>query len=68
VTGLSVWAAARVMSTAGPSEIVVSDSMRALLSDAGIPLEDRGAYPLKGLPGEWRLHARPGPAGATGEE
>lgn len=59
VTGLAVWIAARVMSTAGASEVVVSDAMREVLESAGNgpSLEDRGAYNLKGLPGEWRIHA-----------
>ena len=60
VSGLAVWAAARVMSAAGPGEILVSEAMRALLMEAGPALKDRGTHVLKGLPGEWRLHALPG--------
>jgi class 3 adenylate cyclase len=62
VSGLAVWAAARVMSTAGPGEIVVSDAMREPLLDAGLALRDRGTHALKGLPGEWRLHALDAPS------
>jgi len=56
VSGLAVWTAARVMATAGPDEIVVSEDMHQVLSDA-VSLEDRGVHILKGIPGEWRLHA-----------
>jgi class 3 adenylate cyclase len=62
VSGLAVWAAARVMSIAGPGEIIVSDAMHEPLVDAGLALQDRGRHSLKGLPGEWRLHALPSPA------
>jgi class 3 adenylate cyclase len=55
VSGLAVWAAARVMAVAGPNETLVSDAMRQQLGDAVI-LEDRGVHNLKGIPGEWRLH------------
>jgi class 3 adenylate cyclase len=56
VSGLAVWAAARVMAAAGPDEIMVSEAMRQALGNQ-VPLEDRGVHILKGLPGEWRLHA-----------
>jgi class 3 adenylate cyclase len=68
VSGLAVWAAARIMATAHQDEIVLSDSTRlALEQAANVPsvalnLEDRGAHTLKGLPGEWRLHALAGSA------
>lgn len=59
VSGLNVWAAARVMSVASAGEIVVSDAMRDVLADASLPLQNRGMHKLKGLPGQWRLHALP---------
>src|SRR5690349_21257926 len=59
VSGLNVWAAARVMSIAASGEIVVSDAMREALLDTEVELDDRGTHRLKGLPGEWRLHALP---------
>jgi class 3 adenylate cyclase len=57
VTGLNVHTAARVMSLAGPDEVVVSESVRDALVGAEIRLEDRGAHVLKGVPGEWRVYA-----------
>jgi class 3 adenylate cyclase len=61
VSGLNVWAAARVMSVATAGEIVVSDVMRDALMDADLELQDRGVHTLKGVPGQWRLHALPPP-------
>jgi len=57
VRGISVHAAARVMSAAGPGEILVSDLTRALAGAAGLRFEDRGTHELKGLEGEWHLWA-----------
>jgi class 3 adenylate cyclase len=57
VRGIAVHEAARVMSAAGPGEILVSDLTQALASAAGLRFEDRGAHTLKGLDGEWRLAA-----------
>jgi class 3 adenylate cyclase len=63
VSGLAVWAAARVMSTAGAGEILVSEALRESIADPALKLEDHGTHRLKGLPDEWRLHAVVGAAG-----
>jgi class 3 adenylate cyclase len=55
--GLAVHIAARVMSCAGPSEVLVSSTVKDLVVGSGIDFEDRGARELKGVPGEWRLFA-----------
>jgi class 3 adenylate cyclase len=55
VRGVTVHEAARVMSVAGPNEILVSDMTRALASASGLVFEDRGTHTFKGLDGEWRL-------------
>jgi class 3 adenylate cyclase len=57
VRGISVHVAARVMSAAGPGEILVSDLTRALAGAAGLRFEDRGTHELKGLDGEWHRWA-----------
>jgi class 3 adenylate cyclase len=57
VRGVAVHEAARVMSAAGPGEILVSDLTRALAIGSGLRFEDRGTHELKGLEGEWRLAA-----------
>lgn len=57
VRGIAVHEAARVMSAAGPGEIVVSELTRALAGAAGLRFEDRGLHTFKGIEGEWRLAA-----------
>src|SRR2546425_97946 len=57
VAGIAVHIGSRVMSTAGPGEVVVSNTVRDLLSGSEFRFEDRGVRELKGLPGEWRLAA-----------
>ena len=57
VRGVAVHEAARVMAAAGPNEILVSETVRALAGAAGLMFEDRGLHSLKGLDGERRLFA-----------
>src|SRR6184192_2153844 len=57
VAGIAVHIGSRVMSTAGAGEVVVSNTVRDLLSGSEFRFEDRGVRELKGLPGEWRLSA-----------
>ena len=60
--GLAVHAAARVMSFAGPGEVLVSSTTRDLLEGSDLALEDAGAHELKGLAGERRLFRLVAPA------
>jgi class 3 adenylate cyclase len=55
VRGVAVHAAARVLSVAGPSEVVVSDTTHGLLEGSGLSFEDAGLHSLKGLSGQRRL-------------
>ena len=55
VGGIGVHIASRVMAAAGASEIVVSRTVRDLLSGSGIVFADRGSHELKGLEGRWQL-------------
>jgi class 3 adenylate cyclase len=57
VGGLAVHIGARVMGSAGPSEVLVSSTVKDLVVGSGIDFEDRGTRELKGVPGEWRLFA-----------
>jgi streptogramin lyase len=45
------------MATAGPGEIVVTGTVRDLVTGSGVAFVDRGVTTLKGIEGEWRLHA-----------
>src|SRR5262249_41201160 len=57
VGGIAVHIGARVASAAQPSEVLVSRTVRDLVAGSGIGLDDRGTHELKGVPGEWQLHA-----------
>jgi pimeloyl-ACP methyl ester carboxylesterase len=57
VAGLAVHTGARVAGAAGPGEVLVSQTVKDLVAGSGIEFEDRGAYELKGVPGEWRLYS-----------
>jgi class 3 adenylate cyclase len=54
-SGIAGHIAARVVAEAGPGEVLVSSTVKDLVAGSGITFEDRGARPLKGVPGEWRL-------------
>ena len=57
LSGLAVHIASRVMSAAGPNEVLVSGTVKDLVVGSGIEFEDRGERELRGVPGEWRLYA-----------
>jgi class 3 adenylate cyclase len=55
VGGVAVHIGARILGMASPGEVLVSSTVKDLVSGSGIAFEDRGAHQLKGVPGEWRL-------------
>ena len=55
-TGLAVSIGARVMSLAGPSEVLVSQTVKDLVAGSGLTFEDAGEHDLKGVPERWRLY------------
>jgi class 3 adenylate cyclase len=57
VAGVAVHVGARIVDRAGPGEVLVSGTVKDLVAGSGIAFEDRGTHALKGVPGEWRLHA-----------
>ena len=57
VGGIAVHIGARIMAQAEPGNVLVSGTVKDLVSGSGIHFEDRGLYQLKGVPGEWRLFA-----------
>jgi pimeloyl-ACP methyl ester carboxylesterase len=57
VAGIAVHTGARVAAHANAGEVLVSSTVKDLVAGSGIPLVERGAYELKGIPGEWRLFA-----------
>jgi class 3 adenylate cyclase/pimeloyl-ACP methyl ester carboxylesterase len=57
IGGIGVHIGARVSALAGPNDVLVSSTVRDLVIGSGLEFEERGAYELKGVPGEWRLFA-----------
>ncbi len=57
VGGIAVSIGARITGLAGPSEILVSQTVRDLVAGSGLDFADRGAHDLKGVPGTWRVYA-----------
>jgi len=57
LAGVAVHIGQRVLATAGPSEVLVSSTVRDLTVGSGLDFEDRGLHALKGVPEEWRLFA-----------
>ncbi|TRW45769.1 adenylate/guanylate cyclase domain-containing protein [Georgenia yuyongxinii] len=56
IAGITVHAAARVAAHAGAGEVLLSDSVLALVPRDHPPCEPVGMRTLKGIPGRWRLH------------
>lgn len=57
VAGLAVHIGARVAALAGPSEVLVSSTVKDLVVGSGLLFRERGRHELKGVPGEWQLFA-----------
>jgi len=56
VGGIAVHIGARVMAKAGADEVLVSSTVKDLVTGSGIKFKDRGSHKLKGVPEEWRLY------------
>ena len=56
VGGLAVSIGARVAGSAGPSEVLVSQTVRDLVAGSGLTFDEAGEHELKGVPGRWRLY------------
>ena len=56
VGGLAVNIGARVGAAAGPSEVLVSQTVKDLVAGSGLEFEDRGEHELKGVPDTWHLY------------
>jgi class 3 adenylate cyclase/pimeloyl-ACP methyl ester carboxylesterase len=56
VRGIAVHIGARVAALAGPSEVVVSQTVKDLVAGSGLTFEDAGQHELKGVPDRWHLY------------
>lgn len=57
VGGIAVHIGARVMSVAGPGEVLVSRTVKDLVVGSPIEFSDRGLHELKGISGAWQLYS-----------
>ena len=57
VAGMAVHIGARVAALAGPSEVLVSSTVRDIVTGSRHRFADRGEHDLKGVPGQWSLCA-----------
>jgi class 3 adenylate cyclase len=57
VGGLAVIIASRVGALAGPSEVLVSQTVKDLVAGSGLAFGDSTEHELKGVPGVWRVYA-----------
>ncbi len=56
IGGMAVHIGARVAAHGGAGDIVVSNTVKELMTGSGLDFVDRGEQDLKGVPGTWRLY------------
>ena len=56
VGGIAVHIGARIGALAGPSEVLVSSTVKGLVTGSGLVFEDAGDRELKGVPDRWHLY------------
>jgi class 3 adenylate cyclase len=57
VAGMAVHIGARVAALAGPGEVLVSSTVRDIVTGSRRRFVERGEYELKGVPDRWRLYS-----------
>lgn len=57
IAGMAVHIGARVGALAGPSEVLVSSTVREIVTGSRRSFTERGEHDLKGVPGRWRVYA-----------
>src|SRR5918994_1600831 len=55
IAGIGVHIAARVNGLAGAGEVLVSRTVRDLVTGSGLSFVERGAHSLKGVPDQWEI-------------
>lgn len=63
IAGTSLDIANRILPLARPAEILVSRTVKDLVTGSGISFTDRGVHEFGGLLGQWQLYAVAGPGG-----
>jgi len=57
IAGMAVHIGARVAGLAGSGEVLVSSTVREIVTGSRLAFDDRGEHDLKGVPGHWRVYA-----------
>ncbi len=57
VAGMAVHIGARVAEMAGPGEVLVTSTVKDLVIGSDLAFTAKGNHTLKGVPGEWAVHA-----------
>jgi class 3 adenylate cyclase len=57
IAGMAVHIGARVAALAGPSEVLVSSTVREIVTGSRRQFVEHGECDLKGVPGRWRVYA-----------
>jgi class 3 adenylate cyclase len=57
VAGVAVHIGARVSALAGAGEVLVSSTVKDIVTGSEIQFKDRGEHELRGVPERWRLFA-----------
>ncbi|HVD71748.1 MAG TPA: adenylate/guanylate cyclase domain-containing protein, partial [Actinomycetota bacterium] len=60
VGGIAVSIGPRVAALAGPSEVLVSQTVKDLVAGSGFTFHDAGLHELKGIPDRWHLYRASG--------
>jgi class 3 adenylate cyclase len=55
--GISVSTGARIAALAGPSQVLISQTVRDLVAGSGFMFTDAGEHELKGIPRRYHLYA-----------
>jgi class 3 adenylate cyclase/pimeloyl-ACP methyl ester carboxylesterase len=56
VGGIAVTIGARIAALAGPSEILISQTVKDLVAGSGLTFEAAGVHELKGIPDRWHVY------------
>jgi class 3 adenylate cyclase len=57
LAGIAVHIGSRIADIAAPGEVLVTSTVRDLVSGSGLHFEARGSYHLKGVPEDWNVFA-----------
>jgi class 3 adenylate cyclase len=55
IAGIGVHIAARVLALGGAGEVLVSRTVRDLVTGSGLRFVERGPHTLKGVPDQWEI-------------